>query len=114
MPKSERPRLSERRPELTYLQLLRAYDLALEAALTEPSAANLARLVVREGRFPRVLLQPAGVGLGLVGTTPGSLLALRDASQVAALNLLPHHHGEWDGLDAFDRRYYELALPRGD
>jgi len=90
------------------------YDLALEQALAAPTAANLALLVGSESRLTQALLQPAKVELGLVGATPGSLRAIRDAAQISPRFLLPHRHGEWGELDPFDRRQNELALLRGD
>src|SRR5690348_10704981 len=113
MPSREQPGHRERRPDPPYLHAIQAYDAALEAALHDPSEQQLRLLAASQLRLYRALVQPGKVELGHLVATPGAVEALDDAWQSAARFLLPHKHGDWGELDAFDRRQNNRALLLG-
>ena len=97
----------------TWRTPLRAFEVARDAYLADPTPANRS-LVQRLGEIlTEELMRPGRFELGQIVGTPGALAAMEQADHIPPEFLLSHKHGDWGELDEADRRENEHALAHG-
>ena len=79
----------------TWRTPLRAFEVARDAYLADPTLANRL-LAYRLGEIlTEELGRPGRFGLGRVVGTPGALAAIEQAGHIPPEFLLRHKHGDW-------------------
>ena len=97
----------------TWRTPLRAFELARDAALADPSPANVSLGQSLGEILTEELMRPCRFDLGGIVGTPGALDAIEQAGQIPSEFLVRHKHGDWGELPEEDRVENERALAQG-
>jgi hypothetical protein len=98
----------------TWRTSLRAFEVARDTALADPTLANRL-LAYRIGEILiEELMRPGKFELGQIVATPGALAAMEAAGHIPPEFLLRHKNGDWGSVPEEDARENERALRDGD